>query len=62
MTILVLKPSGEYSNYFSLNKFDNKEQAIEFIKDNCYDDLREFKMFEADELELNLRIKEVNNE
>ena len=60
--IIVCKPSREYSNYYDLEEFKNIEEAIEFIKENCYDDLQYYKMYQARELQLTLELKEVQND
>lgn len=54
---IVLRPCEYGSFYF--NTFENTEDAINFIKEYCYDNLKEFKFFDAEELELDLRVKQV---
>lgn len=53
---IVLRPC-EYGSYY-LDIFEKTEDAINFIKENCYDNLKDFKFFDAEELELDLRLKE----
>lgn len=43
----------------TLTLLKKTEDAINFIKENCYDNLKDFKFFDAEELELDLRLKEV---
>ena len=57
---IVLRPC-EYGSYY-LDTFEKTEDAINFIKENCYDNLKDFKFFDAEELELDLRLKEVQND
>lgn len=55
--IIVLRPC-EYGSYY-LDTFEYTEDAIKFIKENCYDNLKDFKFYDAEELELDLTLKEV---
>lgn len=56
---IVLRPCEyEYGSYY-LDTFEKTEDAINFIKENCYDNLKDFKFFDAEELELDLRLKEL---
>lgn len=57
---IVLRPC-EYDSYY-LNTFENTEDAIKFLKENCFDDLKDYKFYDAKELELDLKLKEVNND
>lgn len=57
---IVLRPS-KYGSYY-LSTFENTEDAINFIKENCDENLKDFKFFDAEELELDLRLKEVKND
>lgn len=57
---IVLRP-WEYGSY-DLNTFEKTEDAINFIKENCDDNLKDFKFFDAEELELDLKLKEVQND
>lgn len=58
--IIVLRPC-EYDSYY-LNTFEYTEDAIKFLKENCFNDLKEYKFFDAEELELDLTLKEVQND
>ena len=57
MKIVVLKPSGTCSSEYSLNEFNDKEQAIEFIKNAAIDDLKYFKIYSVSELKIGLVAK-----
>lgn len=57
---ILLRPC-EYGSYY-LDTFDETEELIKFLKENCYDNLKDFKFFEAEELELDLKLKEVKND
>ena len=54
MKIVVLKPCSTCSGEYSLNEFNNKEQAIEFIKNAAIDDLKHFKIYSVSELKIGL--------
>lgn len=60
MKILVLEPSLDDRNCFYLKEFENRETALEYIR-NTRDYLNEYKIYDAKELELDLKLKEVNN-
>ena len=61
MTILVLEPSLDDRNCYYLKEFVNKETALEYIR-NTRDYLNEYKIYDVEELELDLKLKEVNND
>lgn len=57
---IVLRPC-EYGSYY-LHTFEHTEDAIKFLKENCFDNLKEYKFYDAEELELTLQIKDGNDE
>lgn len=54
---IILQPC-EYNSYY-LHTFEYTEDAIKFLKENCFNDLKEYKFYDAEELELDLTLKEV---
>lgn len=59
--ILVLAPCSETASHY-INEFNSFEEAINYIKNNCYHDLKDYKIYEAKELELTLQAKDGNDE
>lgn len=57
---IVLRPC-EYGSYY-LDTFETTEDAIKFLKENCFDNLKDYKFFDAEELELDLKLKEVKDD
>lgn len=61
MKIIILEPNLDDRNCYYIQEFENKEKALEYLGD-ARDFLREYKIFEANELRLDLRLKETINE
>ena len=59
--ILILRPYSGADSY-CISECNTYEEAIKFIKDNCYYDLKDYRIYEAKELELTLQTKNGNNE